>query len=134
MGQMRTIVIVIFAGALAAAAVWVCIPPQQPSYFGKPLSYWLNQQVCGDRAELALETIRAAGTNAVPFIMDKLRTQFLRNRRGPIELTRSSRVADTMQSRRIPPIPTPPPTEAVQVLMRLRQDTNAPCAPLQTKH
>ncbi len=56
-----------------AIAIWM-LRPKEPSYNGKRLSVWLDDQhwVEGGRIELSQESVqavRAIGTNAIPFLM-----------------------------------------------------------------
>ena len=74
MNPKRGRIIIALAGAFGAGLLlWLCAPSNEPVYQGKRLSYWLNQPPQVGRAESPGQALRAAGTNAVPVIMAKLK-------------------------------------------------------------
>lgn len=78
--------ILLLAGILGFAfLVWMIIPPgsREPSYGGKPLSYWVLQIDTPTEPHDVLpeEAIRHIGTNALPFLMKWLRDDPIGNGR-----------------------------------------------------
>src|SRR5262245_54499934 len=67
---------VVIAGlvALVGAAIIYSRPRHEPEYMGRPLSHWVRRLVAGSGQDTsnAEAALRAAGTNAVPFLVEWL--------------------------------------------------------------
>jgi len=53
---------------------WLVLPPRDPVYQGQTLSYWFDQFNTTNRPQAAL-AIRQIGTNAVPFLLEKAKSE-----------------------------------------------------------
>jgi tetratricopeptide (TPR) repeat protein len=77
-GMARKKLLLLLALLLVAASVWLLLPRAEPSYLGKPLSYWLKRhlQYAGQRSDPnyieSKEAIQRIGTNAIPMLLKML--------------------------------------------------------------
>ncbi len=72
MSNKRRILLVTLLIAALGFASWLLLRPDpEPTYQGKPLTYWLDGIVHGRSAE-ATEAVRQIGTNSIPALLRKL--------------------------------------------------------------
>lgn len=81
MGKKRRILFAVLALAVLGGMAWMILRPVEPVYQGKPLSAWLENLDFGganqsaQRSEAAKTAIQNMGTNAIPIMLQLLRTR-----------------------------------------------------------
>ncbi len=76
MGNKRRILLVTLLIAALGFFSWLLLRPDpEPTYQGKPLSYWCEQYSNGQLLEQARIAIRTIGTNAIPTLLRMLKSK-----------------------------------------------------------
>jgi len=90
----RRILTVTLLIAAVGALVWFLIRPDpEPTYQGKPLSYWLDGFVSGNPSpDKATEAVRQIGTNAIPTLLCLLRAEDSKFKLKLIQLSQKQHV------------------------------------------
>lgn len=76
MGKRGRLLFMVAAITLLVVLMWRALPPPEPAYKGKSLSYWLVQRTDSDKQverDAAAVAIRAIGTNAIPTLLQMMR-------------------------------------------------------------
>src|SRR5882724_10172199 len=74
--QRRILTVTLLIAAVGALVWFLLRPDPEPTYQGKPLSYWLDGFVSGNPSpDKATEAVRQIGTNAIPTLLCLLRAE-----------------------------------------------------------
>ena len=69
MWKPRTFLLFLGALVLLGLLIFVLVKPNEPSYAGHTLSYWLNAPASAEQPDEAVRAIQAIGTNAIPTLL-----------------------------------------------------------------